>query len=140
MTKRAALRASDADREQVAERLRHAAAEGRLLADELGDRLGAALSAKTYGELDAVLSDLPTPEVGRRTRSLAPVGPQMAAAAAVALAVAVVLMAAIAVAITGHTHPGHHWGNGVGGGGGLIWLLLLAVGWRFLSHRQHGSK
>jgi Domain of unknown function (DUF1707) len=59
MSRRATLRASDADREQVAEFLRHAAGEGRLLVDELEDRLGAALSAKTYAELDAVIADLP---------------------------------------------------------------------------------
>lgn len=53
------LRASDLDRERVVERLRHAAAEGRLLADEFEDRLGAAFSARTYGQLDALVSDLP---------------------------------------------------------------------------------
>jgi hypothetical protein len=56
---RALLRASDADRERIANRLRHAASEGRLWPDELEDRLGAALSARTYGELDRVVSDLP---------------------------------------------------------------------------------
>ena len=66
MTKRAVLRAADADREQVAERLRRAAAEGRLLTEELEERLGAALSAKTYGELDAIVSDLPTTDIDRR--------------------------------------------------------------------------
>lgn len=60
MTSRATLRASDTDREQVAECLRHAAAEGRLLTSELEDRLGAALRARTYAELDAVIADLPT--------------------------------------------------------------------------------
>lgn len=39
MTRRVTLRTSDADRERVAEGLRHAAAEGRLLADELEARL-----------------------------------------------------------------------------------------------------
>jgi hypothetical protein len=53
------LRASDADRERIATRLRHAATEGRLWPDELEDRLEVALSARTYGELDRVVSDLP---------------------------------------------------------------------------------
>ena len=53
------LRASDADREQVAERLRQAAAEGRLNADELEGRLQTLFAARTYGELDALLADLP---------------------------------------------------------------------------------
>jgi hypothetical protein len=54
------LRVSHEDRDQVAEQLRVAAGDGRLTADELDERLEAALSARTYGELEGVLSDLPT--------------------------------------------------------------------------------
>ena len=53
------IRASDADREQVAERLRHATVEGRLSTDELEERLEATSAARTYGELDMVVADLP---------------------------------------------------------------------------------
>jgi len=53
------LRASDSDREHAAERLRQATAEGRLSADELEERLEALYGARTYGELDALLADLP---------------------------------------------------------------------------------
>jgi hypothetical protein len=53
------LRASDADREQVAERLRVALDEGRLNLHEYDDRLRDAFSAKTYAELNALLADLP---------------------------------------------------------------------------------
>jgi DUF1707 SHOCT-like domain len=53
------LRASDADREQIAERLRYAMAEGRLTADELDERLEALYTSRTYGELDALVADLP---------------------------------------------------------------------------------
>jgi hypothetical protein len=59
MATRASLRASDADRDRVAERLRLACSEGRLFAHELEERLAVALRARTYGELDAVVSDLP---------------------------------------------------------------------------------
>jgi hypothetical protein len=52
------LRASYADREQVLERLRRAAEEGRLRIDELEDRLSHALNARTHGQLDAILIDL----------------------------------------------------------------------------------
>lgn len=52
------LRASDSDRERVAERLRHATAEGRLSAEELEERLEVLFAARTYGELDPLLSDL----------------------------------------------------------------------------------
>jgi hypothetical protein len=59
------LRASDADREQVAERLRIALDEGRLNLHEYDDRLRDAFAAKTYAELNALLADLPgvTPDV-----------------------------------------------------------------------------
>ncbi len=53
------LRAGDADRERVAERLRTALDEGRLNLYEYDDRLREAYAAKTYGELDALLADLP---------------------------------------------------------------------------------
>jgi Flp pilus assembly protein TadB len=59
MASRSSLRASDADREQVADRLRKAAVEGRILASELEDRLATVLRAQTYGELDSVTRDLP---------------------------------------------------------------------------------
>ena len=52
-------RAADADREAVAEKLRIAAAEGRIDFEELDDRLGQAYSAKTYGQLRALVADLP---------------------------------------------------------------------------------
>jgi DUF1707 SHOCT-like domain len=63
------FRASDADREHVAERLRHATGEGRLSAEELEERLGTLFSAKTYGELDALVADLPGQVARRRQRS-----------------------------------------------------------------------
>jgi hypothetical protein len=52
-------RVSPEEREEAADRLRLAAGEGRLSLDELGERLEAALSALTYGELDALVGDLP---------------------------------------------------------------------------------
>jgi len=55
----ASLRASDSDREQVADRLHHAMAEGRLSENELEQRLEALYAARTYGELDALHADLP---------------------------------------------------------------------------------
>jgi Domain of unknown function (DUF1707)/Cell wall-active antibiotics response 4TMS YvqF len=53
------LRASDADRERVAETLRAAAGDGRLTMDELDERLDAVYAAKTYAELVPVTQDLP---------------------------------------------------------------------------------
>ncbi|MBU6530769.1 DUF1707 domain-containing protein [Streptomyces sp. NPDC057245] len=53
------LRASDADRERVAEVLRDALAEGRLDMAEFEQRLDATYSARTYGELAPITRDLP---------------------------------------------------------------------------------
>ncbi|GAA0651051.1 DUF1707 domain-containing protein [Streptomyces thermocarboxydovorans] len=53
------LRASDADRERVADILREALAEGRLDMEEFGERLDATYKARTYGELEPITRDLP---------------------------------------------------------------------------------
>ena len=58
---RAELRASDADREQAADRLRKICAEGRVTLEELSELLSRTYAARTYGELDAVLGSLPVP-------------------------------------------------------------------------------
>ncbi|MFB9180152.1 DUF1707 domain-containing protein [Dactylosporangium sucinum] len=55
------LRASDGDRERVAEVLRVAAAEGRLDLDEVDERLHAVYAARTYAELEPLTADLPGP-------------------------------------------------------------------------------
>jgi hypothetical protein len=64
------LRASHEDRDRVVELLRVAAGDGRLTADELDERLEAALSARTYGELAALTADLPRAPVPRATDML----------------------------------------------------------------------
>ncbi len=53
------LRASHQDRDRVVEILRVAAGDGRLTAEELDERLEAALTARTYAELAALTTDLP---------------------------------------------------------------------------------
>jgi hypothetical protein len=53
------IRASDADRDRAAALLRAHHAAGRLTAEEFGDRLDTALEAKTRGELDELMADLP---------------------------------------------------------------------------------
>jgi hypothetical protein len=54
-----AVRASDAERDQAAEILRMAYAEGRLARAELDERTGAAYAAKTRADLHDLISDLP---------------------------------------------------------------------------------
>ncbi len=53
------LRASDADRQLVAEQLKAALDEGRLALDEYDDRLQQVYAAKTYADLKVPLADLP---------------------------------------------------------------------------------
>jgi hypothetical protein len=52
-------RASHADREQVVGALKAAFVQGRLTADELDERVGQALAARTYAELAAFTTNLP---------------------------------------------------------------------------------
>ncbi|MEU6267186.1 DUF1707 SHOCT-like domain-containing protein [Saccharopolyspora shandongensis] len=70
-----AMRASDADREAIAQRLRAAQDEGRLTITEYDDRLQKAYAATTLGELQPLVADLPepvpakpSPEVVKRDR------------------------------------------------------------------------
>ncbi|WP_405440356.1 DUF1707 domain-containing protein [Streptomyces avidinii] len=58
------LRASDADRDRVVERLRDAVAEGRLDMEEFEERLEAAYKSRTYAELEPLTRDLPAPAGG----------------------------------------------------------------------------
>ncbi len=95
MARRSTLRASDNDRECVADRLRLAAGEGRLLAEELEERLEGVFSARTYGELNALVADLPVP-AGQTQRRL-PVW--VRASLVLALVMGVLSAAAIAAAI-----------------------------------------
>jgi len=69
------LRASYEDRDRVIEVLRVAAGDGRLTAEELDERVEVAFSARTYGELAALTSDLP--DTGHAPAPLGPTPPVM---------------------------------------------------------------
>ena len=56
---RAGMRAGDGDRQAVADQLKAALDDGRLDLGEYDDRLRRAYAAKTYGELEGLLTDLP---------------------------------------------------------------------------------
>jgi len=53
------LRMSDADREAVVARLNAAVAEGRLTLAEFSDRVDAVLRARTFGDVEPFVADLP---------------------------------------------------------------------------------
>ena len=59
MDQRDRMRAADTDREAVVARLRTALSEGRLELDEFDERVAEAYRAKTYADLDRLLTDLP---------------------------------------------------------------------------------
>jgi len=123
MARRSTLRASDADREQFAERLRHATAEGRLLAEELEDRLGAVFRARTYGELDAVVADLPRAGVAERPRSRALARARSLPPAALILAIPIAAAVVVATLIVVATLF-------------AFWWLVLLIGWIAFGHRR----
>lgn len=54
------MRVSDADRDQVAETLREAAAEGRITLEELDERLELTYSSRVYADLEPIVADLPS--------------------------------------------------------------------------------
>ena len=87
--------ASDPEREQVAEALRRHAAAGRLDPDELDERLGRALTARTRAELEPLVADLPapTPRPRRQIPRIPPVLP----------------LAILLVAIWALTGAGYFW-------------------------------
>ena len=91
MARHSSLRASDADREAVTERLREAAGEGRLEPDELEERLHATLRARTYGELDRVVADLPAEGVALSRVAVGLPSAQTALALATRVSVALVV-------------------------------------------------
>jgi hypothetical protein len=108
------LRAADADRERIAERLRNAHAEGRLDLAEFQQRLERGYEAKTLGELGELVKDLPREGEPDRRRvfpvhaqwrwPLAPLAP--------------ILIALIVVSLA----TGHHvfW----------LWIPLVFLFWR----------
>ncbi|MGX1882731.1 DUF1707 SHOCT-like domain-containing protein [Streptomyces sp. NPDC055287] len=65
------MRASDAERERVAEVLREAVAEGRLDMEEFDQRLDAVYKARTHDELEPLVRDLPVPGTGGSVAPLA---------------------------------------------------------------------
>lgn len=129
------LRASDADRDQVAERLRMAAAEGRLTADELSERLDAAFRARTYGELGALLADLPSPGGLVPRAQGSPVPLLRAVTTAIVLAVVLPIVVPLTVvALLAAVVVGHHAMAAFF----PLWLLWLGV-FLVLRRRRRGS-
>ena len=98
----AGLRASRADRERVIDLLKAAFVQGRLDRDEFDVRIGRAVASRTYGELAAVIADIPVELIGAlprrppvRTRRRIPFNTAVTGGACMAVLVNVGMMAAL---------------------------------------------
>jgi hypothetical protein len=118
------LRAADADRERIAERLRQSHAEGRLDLAEFQQRLERCYESKTIGELRELVSDLPRQDedTGRSVGwsrawrwRLLPLAP---------ILIALILVSAA----TGHEHH-FFW----------LWIPLVFLFWRMSWWRRRRS-
>ena len=112
------LRASDADRERIAERLRNGHAEGRLDTAEFQERLERCYEAKTFGELDALVRDLPRQDELEKRRSLQP-------AQAWRLGTLVPILLALILVSAAVGHPVF-----------LVWFLFIFLFWRMSRRRR----
>ena len=133
------IRASDADRDRTATFLREHHAAGRLTAEEFHDRMDNALDAKTLGELDDLMADLPAidlyqlPDASLRRvpphlgQSLLPADPRSSASPArfTPGTVAIGAWAAVTTALVAI------WAvmAVVGGGTWFPWWALVAIPW-----------
>lgn len=111
-------RVGDAEREGIAERLRHHHADGRIDVDEFQERLDRCYEAKTAGELRELVADLP----GEAHRARRHFGARRFSWL-VPLLVAIVAVSAV-----------------TGGHGGLLFVFLVFIGARlFFSPRRMWS-
>ena len=119
------IRVSQEERERVVELLRTHAGDGRLELDELEQRVEAALSARTRGDLDALLSDLPRSGRARRPGGAVRVvalGSLAAAFLPLAAGIAILAFAPAAFAWVGWTAIGWWFFAGLPSAGlGFAW-------------------
>ena len=114
------LRAADADRERIAERLRTSHAEGRLDTAELQERIEHCYQAKTLGELSELVRDLPRQDEQDERRSVGRLQPWR-------WRVVPLLPILIALAVVSAA-TGHHlvW----------LWIPIAFVFWRMIWWRR----
>jgi hypothetical protein len=122
------MRAGDADRDRVLAELSQHFQAGRLTVDELDERNGRALTAKTMGDLASLLTDLP-PLHPAPAPGPAPYGPMPAATRparqpAAVIGPAIVVLGVLALATSLFTHGTNHF---FGFGPFLIILIIIRV-------------
>jgi hypothetical protein len=103
------FRVSDADRDRALSELGVAFQTGRITADELDQRSGQALAARTGNELTALLADLPVERVPAPRTTAVPEGQRLPASRlAVATGIAALCFAATAAAAASSTGASVH--------------------------------
>ncbi|MGW1794763.1 DUF1707 SHOCT-like domain-containing protein [Streptomyces sp. NPDC001984] len=100
------LRASDADRDRIADILRDALGEGRVTAEEHAERVEGVLNAKTVGELEVFIQDLPAAHQRSAAPAYTPVPPRPESGAIPAEADANVVAVFSSAARKGRWHAG----------------------------------
>jgi uncharacterized protein DUF1707 len=132
------LRVSDADRDAALAELSEHFETGRLTSDELDERIGRAIRARTGQDLADLMADLPAasrPEAGRgqvgsTSTGAGPAGRRTLTAALVVTLAAVVTAAIVAASLT----RWHGHGFVVPG-----WVIVAAfIAWRRLAPRSCG--
>jgi hypothetical protein len=124
---RGKMRAADTDRDRVVEVLSMAYSEGRLSKDEYDGRLENALSARTYADLDQLVTDLP---VARPTAVTPVAGTNGLAVTSLACGLVQFLfgpLTAIPAIVFGHVAL--HQIKRTGGQGAGLALAGLILGW-----------
>lgn len=111
------MRASDADRDAVVAALSEHFQAGRLTSEELEERTGRALAARTLDQLDELTADLPAPRPARPT---APVAPPHRPGYLAVVPLVVPLAALVIIALVLGTGAGvHAWG--------IWWVIPVAL-------------
>jgi hypothetical protein len=95
---RGGFRASHADRDRAIDLLKAAFVQGRLTKDELDERLGQTLAARTYAELAALTADLHAGPAGAQLERK-PAAPRRAVGWSAAVAALLLVIAAVTVAL-----------------------------------------
>lgn len=114
------VRAADADRDEIGERLRRHHAEGRIDSEEFQERIDRCYQAKTLGELRALVNDLP------RERD-DPGEPRLHLRRLWPVPLVPLLIAFWVIASVGGWHHGWHHGPW-----GILWLIPFLFVVRFV--------
>lgn len=110
------MRASDADRETAVSALSEHFQAGRLTTEELEERTGRALEARTLGQLDELTADLPAP---RPAAAAAPVTPRRPGYLVLMPLVVPLAVLAVLAVVLGTSTGIHAWG--------IWWVVPVAL-------------